>query len=445
MGIIFTFVRRICTSMVFLLAATAHADELGTHWQPVIDRLLAAGIERVGALDLRQFHARALKYEWAPINEAPPSVLTGSRESGVYFDYYDPKLGRRVHKIFINLQSPEVQSHSLPGGELHEALGSLDPEYGLSTALEAISMLPPHSAQQQEALSTYNPAFMRLAARRSGTGVSGGGSFSSAEVKRRVLEYVMAHDAIPKFRQTYVNVGFEPDATEGQREARLRYRYMARSRREIFTVIVPVWYWRQGEGAQQQLVEDIATKLSQLFPEQRGGPLRTFQPSHCGSASQVVTFPATNDESVAYIQDYRGGMLLGCMNSVKEGSLDMLGAETSGSGQDPKDPGTYTFDCKFEYQGQPYTSHPFVVPAGVGTGPGGLYTTPLGLGTDYQGMIIAAPNGDLQAIELQLTHADMKLKKPIPPKVEARRASSTTHGRIDLPQLSLAFECQREH
>ncbi|MGZ3722130.1 MAG: hypothetical protein ACXVA9_04315, partial [Bdellovibrionales bacterium] len=76
---LFSVMLSVCT-FALLQGAAVHGESL-THWQSIIDPLLHAGIVKIGTFDVEGFRTDASQTVVSHISEAPPSVLSGSRQS----------------------------------------------------------------------------------------------------------------------------------------------------------------------------------------------------------------------------------------------------------------------------------------------------------------------------------------------------------------------------
>lgn len=347
---------------VFASPALA-AGEIGNNWLTIIQALEAKGVQKVGSFSTRSFKRLAGSVGWYSIDEAPPALIAGSRASAYYL--------ASERKIFVRPDFRSDAAVSLPQLELHELLGVAgfnDKRYQASTALIEIAQTD-DASERKQLVQAYGRRYfgaMSLAMNEQpdvpsyfrggdsgggGTSVGGGGDLPTIHVKAQVLKLVKARGQVSReFLLQYPNISFEPLHGRGQTVG-IQYRFEKKKRggkayREYFTVLVPMSRWNQGEAAQDALLEEIAAKVTALFPAYGRVNSYTFTPDGC-PASVQVTYPYTEDGSVAAIQRARAGYIADCAN------INQYAAETT-VGVDPRDlprrSGITYYRCGFRHR-----------------------------------------------------------------------------------------------
>lgn len=363
-------------------------------WRSIIDALLGSGITKIGNFNLQDFRAKAEKIEIRRLSEAPPSVLSGSRQSG-----YNTCGDRFVH--VDDRPSPDLQGN-VAQLELHELMGVLciyDDDDALSTALVTLANMRDQNKKSALAQSFAKSVFNRPQRVAGVTGVSGGGDLVTMHVKNQVLRKIMGDSenrlsATPEFLAQYALIRFEPLQSHMPRTVHLKYTFTA-NRREAFAVFVPMEIWRN-VSARPALIDDIANKVMQLFPTYEGGQnTRTFRPQWCGTRGPTVTFPMTNDSSVRQIQDERGGLLKGC-RTFDSGftSIEIIAPALEREDM-PKSAGNYHFHCVLTF-GRGGQETPVTVRAGFNTIHSMSAATPAG-GT-LEGSVSVSKTGQIDQV-----------------------------------------------
>jgi hypothetical protein len=330
--------KAIIVFVVILMALPqARAAQDGTHWLTLIQSLESLGVRKIGSFDLATFKRQAMQIPFLSADEAPPSVLAGSRRSAYYVT--------QAKRIYVLPNQAEADRSALPQLELHELLGVLgygDADTSKSTALVAIEQTRDVTEREQliaqygRSLFTKRPTQMA-----GGFSVGGGGDLSMIRLKSEVLRYARENypgSVTSDFFRKFPSVNFEP-LRNGNRVA-LNYKYDLRSGRyvESFAVFVPT-----GRADQNELIREVATKLLSIFPIQSGAG-RTYSPEGCRTGA-TVRFPEPSDDDVAYIQQNRATAILGC-----SGIENLTGGEATAGlsgveGAVPQTPGLHSFAC----------------------------------------------------------------------------------------------------
>ncbi|MGE0529325.1 MAG: hypothetical protein AB7G93_23075 [Bdellovibrionales bacterium] len=353
---------RLALAVIFfqsMMCWGATTPTVGTHWPQIIDKLIGAGVTRVGSFDLVEFRRSASDPDgmhWGSFSGVPPSLLSGSRQSDFYL--------RCRHQAYVSNQLPPADFSSLPLWELHIVLGARcfwDDDYSKSMALLTLSETT-DSGLRQWLLQAYGPLFSPPWLMAGGSSVSSGGDLEAVAAKdavrrRVILESQRTGTDVAHFLLAHPSIVFEPLHDDHLESVYLKYDYFPRfderGRSEVFSVYVPIKRWRAGEAAREQLVLEIARNVTSLFPVSRNPAFtsfHTFQPSACASRSQQISFPATQDPAARSIQDFRGGILLGCQSLTKETNYWSATSPILDQVDEPKEPGYYYFKCQIDYR-----------------------------------------------------------------------------------------------
>ena len=428
---------------------------VGSHWSAVVDALQSRGIEKVGDLDLTTFRRYANSNVWASLEGAPASVQSGSRQSAFY-------VWKEKH-VFVSKQLPKEAMHSLPQLELHEALGAIgdidDHDYSCSIGLVTLSELKSNS--QRDRLrkiftsqlcrkTTIDVFSVPTLVAEGGTSISGGGDLMSLYLKTQVLNLLLAQaggdqSVNEAFLSAYPNIDFEPlkgtGGASGVEAVRIKYQYTVERNNhgshEGFSVFVPVSLWKKGSKTQRSLIRQVAREISELFPAQSGTAMRTFQPSDCPSANQAVTFPITQDSAVAQIQDFRGGIILGCRKFVNGFNGISIVAPALTRTDEPRDAGKFYFLCEYRYGS---VSMPFQVTSVQGQS--GITGKGVGLdhGVAIDGSAAILADGEIAWLEISIFPAQGDVVHVGPLKAaNPERASIQTM----IEGKKLTFTCQK--
>lgn len=427
--------------MILFSTATAFADNVGTSWQPIIDRLLNSGVRTIGNFDIQAFRDAAGKIEAKSLNEAPASVLSGSRQSG-----YNRCGDKAVH--VVDRLPTEVIS-SLGQLELHERLGVLcydDRNTAISTALVLISEMndsPGRRALLQKFAATV---FARPIKFAGGTGISGGGDLITMFVKAAVLKLIMGDEqnrlaATNDFLVRFADIDFEPLQSNIPRYVYVQWS-VTRNRKESLSVYIPMERWKQGDGARTALIHEAARKIMELFPSNDQHSSRTFRPSSC-TGNQTANYPMTQDPAVRQIQDARAGFLLGCRKFFEGETGFSVLAPALPSEQEPKQSGYYHFTCSFQFgHGQPIISH-----ATVMAGRGQTSTVPPNAtpsGAFMMADLMVKPDGSIYGTRVIVHESGKPLTaKDIPPVTLAANATHSVTQTV-IEGQSATFSCQRD-
>lgn len=346
------------------------ADEIGNNWLSIIQAVEGYGVKQVGTFNVRQFRNKAAGIRWYSMEQAPPSILAGSRQSAVYF--------KREKKIYVDTRSFGTDARvSLPQLELHELLGATgydDSSYQSSMALLEIAQAS-GAAEAKRLAQLYGSSIFNageIMARNapedvpsnfrsgSGTSIGGGGDLNTIHIKAQVLKLIKSRGGVSnEFLVAYPNIAFEPITTPGASQIAIEYKFDRQPRskkgyRETFAIFVPVSRWAQGPAEQQQMLEEIAHKVTSIFPAYGRGQTVTITPSGC-PASKSISFPYTNDPSVTAIQRSRAERISNCYGSEAYSGSTVSPALPEE--QMPKKHGLFYFTCTFQHAsigGQPY-------------------------------------------------------------------------------------------
>lgn len=420
---------------------SAMADQPGASWPILLQSLKSKGVRRVGDLDLDKLHSAGRGVNWVYNPSAPPSEISGSRESA--YNLCSNKT------VYISPNSARADRGSLPQLELHEVFGALcydDSDTQLSTALQAIDQTE-DPAERSRLVQVYGRSLFKrnnlMLARIGGSSVGGGGDLSVVAVKQAVLEYVRRAEAgnpqlvSSEFFRQYPSVKFEPVRQKGVASSSLTYRYMKGKKRnsETLGVLVPMGRWAADRDS---LTAEIAKKLMSIYPTGSGQASRTFTPSGC-PASKQITYPYTDDSTVAEIQERRAAILLGCDPYADvfgyQGSELIAGGVPRGA--EPKNPGQYNFSCSYNYGGQNYPSEERV-PAGKNV----QHSTQFGIsqGDFISGTLQVKPNGNIGYVAIVYKSPEGVWVRPT-----IRSPQSPTSGSysLEINGSTLTFSCER--
>lgn len=416
---------------ILLALPQARAAQDGTHWLTLIQSLESMGVRRVGSFDLAKFKSQALRVPFISSEEAPPSLLAGSRRSAYYVT--------QSKRIYIMPNQPEADRAALPQLELHELLGVLgygDADTSKSTALVAIEQTR-NASEREQLVEQYGRTLFtkRPTQLAGGFSVGGGGDLSMIRLKSEVLRYARANNdgsVDSDFFRKFPSVNFEP-LRSGDRVA-LNYKFDVRRGRysESFAVYIPT-----GRADQNALIHEVATKLLSIFPIQ-GGAGRTYAPDVC-RRGESIRFPEPADEDVAYIQRTRARVILNCMGI--ENMTD--GAVTTGlrdAESVPKNPGVHSFACAISY-GANHRFHQYSQVARVGVG--GNYSQGVNLSGDISLNLEFEVNarGDLtSATVMYLPPGGSQYQRSRQRAVNANQATAS----MQINGSLLTLECQRE-
>lgn len=347
---------RILIFLSLSFAASIACADSNAGWKIIIDRLLASGVQKIGSFDLQKFRDAALKIDEELLHGAPPSVFSGSRQSG-----YNRCGDKKIH-VVDRLPTEAISSRGEL--ELHERLGVLcynDADTAMSSALNLLSAMN-DSPQRRELIHKFEQSvFQRPLRVAGGTGISGGGDLVTIYVKAEVLRLIMGDaqnrlNATSEFLSRYASIRFEPLQSHLPRTVYVQWS-LSRKGGESFSVFIPMEVWKKGDGARTALIRETARKIMELFPSYAQNSVRTFHPSSC-SGHETATYPMTEDAAVRQIQDARAGFLLGCRKFFPGQTGFSVVAPALPSDQEPKPTGFYHFTCSFRFDGgQPIISH----------------------------------------------------------------------------------------
>ena len=427
--------------MTLLATQPSFADNLGTSWQPIIDRLLDSGVHAIGSFDLQKFRDDASRIEVRSLSEAPASVLSGSRQSG-----YNRCGEKQVHVVG---HLPTEAISSLGQMELHELLGVLcfdDRNTAISTALVVLAAMNDSPGKQALIHKFAQTVFARPIKFAGGTGISGGGDLITMFVKAEILKTIMGDEqnrlsATSDFVARYADINFEPLQSNIPRFVYVQWS-VNRNRKESLSVYIPMERWKQGDGARTELVREAARKIVELFPSNGQHATRTFHPSSC-SGNQLATYPMTQDPAVRQLQDARAGFLLGCRKFFDGETGFSVLAPALPTEQEPKQSGYYHFTCSFQLgHGQPIVSKVNVL-----AGRGQTSTVPPNAtpsGAFMMADLMVKPDGAIFGTRVIVHESGKPLTaKDVPPITPASDAThSTTQTMIEGQPAT--FSCQRD-
>jgi hypothetical protein len=420
---------------LLLVLPQARAAQDGTHWLTLIQSLESMGVRKVGSFDLAKFKNQALRIPFISSDEAPPSLLAGSRRTAYYIT--------QAKRIYIMPNQSEADRAALPQLELHELLGVLgygDADTSKSTALVAIEQTR-SAAERNELIAQYGASLFskRPTQLAGGFSVGGGGDLSMIRLKSEVLRYVRetTGGAVSSdFFRKFPSINFEP-LSDGRGVA-LNHKFSLRGRgySESFSVYVPTS--RLNESERGAIIQEVAVKLLSIFPMQTGNG-RVYSPDVCRNG-ESIQFPEPADSDVAFIQRNRARIILGCTGVENlTGGESTVGIRSSESL--PKTPGLHSFACSLSY-GDKQNFYQYT------------QTTMAGVGGDFSRGLSLDPDDSLS---LQLTtNARGQLVSGVilylPPggvrnfQRTVQRATNANEV-VVLTQINgspLRFECQRE-
>lgn len=401
----------------------------GKSWPQIVEPLLRAGITKIGPFDLQEFHAKAQQVKWWQLKNTPESVKSGSRRHA----YYDK--GSMNVQIAESLP-PEAVSYQAEL-ELHEALGAVgeeDGDYQKSTALRVLANTP--AGEKRDLLLKNYASLFAVLKKEGGTGVSGGGDSGAVVMKNAVLARINEKQGDTDFLALYPWIAFEPLRKGEAKEVTLTYTYLAKSAaKERLKISFPLKRWQQGERARASLIEDAAEKITAIFPS-RSGSARSFRPSACEGANQLVSYPATNDREVAKIQDFRGAILLGCKKIFAE--LDSRSITTSQEKKElsPRSSGLRYFHCRFDYRGNKLAKT-----LQVAAGGRSLNELRWGLeqGDYLGGNLIVGENGRIESTFIQYASPE-GARNPL--RFDQSADGKTAESRLKVKGAPLSFRCE---
>ncbi|RZA07765.1 MAG: hypothetical protein EOP11_06785 [Proteobacteria bacterium] len=391
------------------------SDEIGNNWLIVIQAIEAKGVKKVGTFSVRAFRNKAAGISWHAMEEAPPAILAGSRRSAVYY--------KAQRKIFVNTATFGVAERvSLPQLELHELLGATgydDSSYQSSMALLDISAAAT-AAEASRLAKLYGstifnageivarnaprdiPMSLRGEDGGSGTSIGGGGDLPTLHIKAEVMKLVKARGNVSnEFRTAYPNIAFEPITDMSVQAVSIEYTYTrtrtAKGYKEKFSVFVPASRWQANARAQADLIEEIAGKITGIFPAYGNVQTVTFTPRGC-PASVKVTYPFSPDISVQSVQQSRAEYMARCMDDGHITQRSSIFPEITRA-QEPRRNGVFQFTCTFEH---PNMREPEVRLVSSALGQGMLSSISLGWnGADYlTGNISISPQGKIRGTSI---------------------------------------------
>lgn len=404
-------------------------------WQKVIDTLLQSGLTRIGNFDVEAFRQKALTISIKPIANAPPSVLSGSRESAYNRCGQD--------QVYIADQLPSEAISSLAQLELHEILGALcfdDNDYAMSTALVTLAEMRDQSQKERLAKNFAKSVFARNLKLAGATGVSGGGDLVTMFIKNQVLQKIMGDSenrlsATPEFLAKYATINFEPLQSKFPRQVHLRYKYL-KNGQESFAVYVPMERWRAGQHARNSLIQEITVKVMQIFPSYSGQGVRTFRPTACGANGPSVTFPIATDSAVAQIQDQRGGLITGCQKFTSGfTSIEIISPALSDEDA-PKVAGNYYLNCVITFGKGKMEFTPRIA-AGRNTTHSMSADTPAG--GQLLGKVAVTATGKIAGIGLDYSINGSQTKMPMQAPLDTLNAKVDT----SIEGFPTSFTCSR--
>jgi len=448
--------RALALLILSLQSFAAHAgDEIGNNWLNIIQGLESRGITQVGVFNVRDFRKKASRVTWHAMSEAPPSILAGARQTAFY---YKPS-----KSIFVDTSSFGASTQvALPQLELHELMGATgydDSSYQSSMALVEISEAP-NAAEAKRLSQLYAGSIFNagaIGARNaprdlpvslrgggSGTSIGGGGDLNMISVKAQVLRLVKSWGGVSnEFLVAYPNVAFEPLVAASAREVVIEYRYEKQERtkkgyRETFIVYVPVNRWNEGAGAQGEILNEIAHKITAIFPTQAGGQTTTIVAPGCDS-SQKVTYPYTQYPDIAALQRDRAMFVKKCIAEQVESSSSYAGNLPEGRDA-PRQSGLFYFDCAFTHAKIP--NGPYVINTQSVLGRGESKSLSIGWnGAQYlAGMAFIDRKGNIEGLAIAYTDGQGVRHPPKMTKAQDPYAAST---QIELEGSPLTFSCQR--
>lgn len=381
--------KRLINILIISLFAAPHAH---ADWTTIVDSLLKSGLTQIGSFNVQEFRDKAEQLKLDQLSEAPPSVLSGSRQSGYYV------CGKKPSANIVDHLPSEALS-SADQLELHELLGALcfdDSTYALSTALVILARMNDSAERQSLAASFGKSVFAKPKRYAGGTVVSGGGDIVSLYFKSQVLELIMGDpqnrlSATGKFLVQFSTIDFEPLRAKVPQAIYLQYDFKVRGG-ESLAVFIPMQRWQQGPAARRALVRETAAKIREVFPAYAGQASISVRPNACGANAPTISFPLTHDRAVRGIQDVRAGLLLGCAKYGAGFTGYTVIAPYLNAPEEPRRSGNFYFNCTFTYdQGQ--KTNQVRSPRGVNSTNGVSWATDTGI--DLTGYVSVTANGKI--------------------------------------------------
>lgn len=412
-------------------------ESIGSSWIKVIGTLQKSGIKQVGDLVLNDIANAGKAVEWLPLQNAPPSLLSGSRKSAFFL--------RSQKKVYYVTPLPKISLPALPQLELHEVMGALgydDDDGALSMALILVSRLP-QNEQRSRLVQFYGQVLFANPSLRGGTSVSGGGDLTTTFFRDQTLKYILSQKSgtTSEFLRVYPLIRFEPLQDRTLSTVVIQYRYLVRAntrgQRELFSVFLPMSRAQGSKSERQDLVQQVSRKITELFRAYPGQTQTRFQPSSCSSAEQTVIFPHTRDHAVAHIQDFRGGLALQCHHFSPGMTGYTLTSPAITADQDPRVSGSFHFTCQFKYN-QGADEYNVVVPAGQSR----LASHQVSIDDeDFLGDVWIAADGKIlrTGIQSMSTQKDPRRKPVLTPSVNSNFGKSE----IEVRGKVLTYQCRR--
>ena len=414
----------------------AAENTLGRRWPEAINKLEAFGVSKIGDFDLATFRKEVAGVKFNNLDGAPATVQSGSRQSAYYL--------RDKKQVYISDELPAEAAASIPQLELHESLGALgynDHNYAISTALTTLSNMNPN-AQRDRLQQAYGRGIFskdNLRIKEGGTSVSGGGDLTTLYIKNQVLKLILGGtqnvNAISDdFLTRYPSIDFEPLPDPTLTQVYILYAYDIHRRQESFSVYVPMARWNL-TSSRSDLLQEIARKVTEIFPTGSGKNLRSFRPSECRSG-QTVTYPTPRDYATASIQDLRANLQLGCMKFMDGQTGVSTLAPTLDRQQEPKEAGYFSFTCDFHY-GAASISYQLNAPAGKRS----MNSKMWGVGTDsVDGTASVSPEGSIEFTMISVFPNEGPTRhSPV------LKSQSPDFGKSEIQEQgrTLSFECRK--
>ena len=312
---------------LFIVAESSYAQQaIGTHASVVLNDLAKLGVQKVGELDLSMLQKEADEVRWEASSFQPPSKVAGSRRSAFYIP--------AEKKVIVTITGTQASVENLELLELHETLGVLgyrDHTYAQSSALNILRKAS-SSFLRQKLVDTYGKTIFNKENLKAagGSSVGGGGDLTAIIIKNKVIDDVMKSNVTvdPDFYVQYPEINFEPFVNSRDQFVGIEYQFKLKdsdvdvisfrgsmagqSYQELFTVHFPALKWVSAKN-QEQIVNEIKTKLLGLFPTYSEVPQAQIIPEGCRPDLKVI-YPETDDSGIRIIQSLRSSVMLGCLD-----------------------------------------------------------------------------------------------------------------------------------
>ena len=277
-------------------ALASDGPEFGSAWQRITDELQAEGVGQIGDFRIDKFMAEAAAVKWRENSSLPPEDITGNRRSAYFL--------KKTTEVYISESSQNLNTDLGAQLELHEAMGALgynDGTYALSTALTILSKTKDPVARATLA-NEYGEDLFRKGIFKvaGGSSVSGGGDLNALVIKNAVLNSFLTEpeNLGPDLIEIFPSISFEPIYVKDASQVVTRYKlrgpkgileegnipgtHTDHGVQDVLIVFVPIPVWQRSEQSRRQVIEEIKSRLMDLYPPL---PRKLFEskiPSGCG-------------------------------------------------------------------------------------------------------------------------------------------------------------------